>query len=123
MATASPPRRVLIVEDDPDVRYVLRILLKLLGHRVEEAANGTDGLLRLLALRPDVALVDVGLPGLDGHALARTVRKLPGGANLFLVALTGYSSPDDRQRALAAGFDAHLAKPVAESELLQILAH
>jgi CheY-like chemotaxis protein/anti-sigma regulatory factor (Ser/Thr protein kinase) len=119
---ASPSRLVLVIEDDSDVRYSFGVLLGLLGHRVEEAASGLEGMDKLLALRPDVALIDIGLPGLNGYALARAVRESPGGASLFLVALTGYGTAEDRQNALDAGFDAHLPKPVEESALVDVLA-
>jgi signal transduction histidine kinase/CheY-like chemotaxis protein len=119
---SSPSRLVLVIEDDADVRYSFSALIRLLGHRVEEAATGPEGLEKLLALRPDLALIDVGLPGLNGYALARTARQSPDGADLFLVALTGYASAEDRRRALDAGFDAHLAKPVAENALREVLA-
>ncbi len=121
-ALAPTARRVLIVEDHPDARESLRLLLALEGHEVDEAADGTSALDKIIALRPDVALVDIGLPGLDGYSLAQAVRAAPGGKSLFLVALTGYGQPEDRRRAIAAGFDAHLVKPVEPDRLRQILA-
>jgi signal transduction histidine kinase len=109
-------RRILIVEDNGDARAMLRRALELAGHEVHDAADGPDGLASLQRLRPDVALIDVGLPGLDGYEVARKARAELGGA-VRLVALTGYGQPEDRRRALAAGFDAHLVKPV-EPEVL-----
>jgi PAS domain S-box-containing protein len=121
-ATASaPPTRVLVVEDHEDARASLRLLLSLDGHEVEEAEDGHVAFEKIMAWRPDVALVDIGLPGLDGYALARAVRAAPGGKGLFLVALTGYGQPQDRKRAIEAGFDAHLVKPVEPDRLKEIL--
>lgn len=110
-------RRILVVEDNADAREMLRHLLNLAGHEVHEAADGPGGLEAALRLRPDIALVDVGLPGFDGYQLARRVR---GGAGptIYLVALTGYGQPDDRRQAMEAGFDAHLVKPVNPESLL-----
>jgi signal transduction histidine kinase len=111
------PRRILVVEDNPDGREMLHHLLKMAGHEVLEAVDGPSGLEATLRQRPDVALVDVGLPGLDGYELARRVRAT-GDASIYLVALTGYGQPDDRRQAMEAGFDAHLVKPVNPEALL-----
>jgi CheY-like chemotaxis protein len=116
------PRRVLIVEDSEDVRESLRILLELDGHEVVVAPDGSAGLERLQALRPDVALIDFGLPRLDGLTLAARIRATPGGERFCLIALTGYGRPEDRERAVAAGFDAFLVKPVDYGELTGVLA-
>lgn len=120
VAATSPngaPRRILVVEDNADAREMLHHLLNLAGHEVHEAADGPGGLEAALRLRPDIALVDVGLPGFDGYHLARCVRDSPG-PSIYLVALTGYGQPDDRRQAMAAGFDAHLVKPVNPDALL-----
>ncbi len=120
---ASPPQRrhVLIIEDNGDARESLAMLLRILGHRVDVAEDGPDGADAALALRPQVALIDIGLPTLDGYAVAGRVRAALG-QGVLLVALTGYGQPEDRERALAAGFDAHIAKPVEMEELQRILA-
>jgi CheY-like chemotaxis protein len=110
-AELGPRRVVLVVEDGPDNRETLQELLELLGHEVHTAVDGVEGVERALALRPDVALVDIGLPRLDGFEVARRLRAELG-AGVFLVALTGYGQPEDRARALAAGFDMHLTKPM-----------
>ena len=110
-------RRILVVEDNADAREMLRVVLELAGHEVHEAVDGPSGLARALDLRPDIALVDIGLPGFDGLEIARRVRQAVG-ASIQLVALTGYGQPDDRRLALEAGFDAHLVKPVDPPALL-----
>jgi two-component system, chemotaxis family, CheB/CheR fusion protein len=115
------PVSVLIVEDVADSRKILRRLLSLDGHDVREAADGHSGLASLLSEPPDVALVDVGLPGIDGYEVARIARKDPALKRVRLVALTGYGRPEDRQAVLAAGFDEHLVKPVNPSDLARVL--
>ncbi|WP_437685523.1 ATP-binding protein [Sorangium sp. So ce176] len=121
-AEAAARRRVLVVEDAADVRRMLREFLEALGHEVAVAADGLDGVAKLLALRPDVAFVDVGLPGIDGHEVARRARAAPGGEALYLVALSGYGGPEDQARSARAGFDLHLTKPVIAATLQQVLA-
>jgi signal transduction histidine kinase/DNA-binding response OmpR family regulator len=120
-ATRLQPLHILLVEDNPDIRETLRDLLELHGHRVEEASDGRSAVELVLSQRPQVALVDIGLPELDGYQVAELVRASAGGANTRLVALTGYGHPEDRKRALEAGFDAHLVKPVSSDDLSQIL--
>ncbi|MGH7322770.1 MAG: hybrid sensor histidine kinase/response regulator [Candidatus Rokuibacteriota bacterium] len=121
--TAAPPaRRILLVEDNQDAREALRVLLTLRGHQVQEAADGRSGIALALAESPEVALIDIGLPEADGYEVARQVRAAPAGERIFLVALTGYGQPDDRRRTRAAGFDAHLVKPVDPDELGRVLA-
>jgi two-component system, sensor histidine kinase len=117
----SPTVSVLIVEDVEDARKSLARLLTLEGHDVREAADGYAGLAALMSRPPDVALVDVGLPGLDGYEIARRVRQNPALHRVRLVALTGYGSPGDRTALLAAGFDEHLVKPVSPEQLAPLL--
>jgi len=102
---------VLIVEDHPDGRESLRTLLRLRGYAVETAADGVEGVERGLALRPQVALVDIGLPRLDGYEVARQLREALG-AGIRLLACTAYGEPEVRRRALEAGFDAVMVKPL-----------
>lgn len=109
------PRRVVLVEDNDDVRTMLEQLLIIAGHDVATANDGPSGLTRILEARPDVAFVDIGLPGFDGYELARRVRARK--ETIRLVALTGYGQPEDRRRARDAGFDLHLTKPVGIDEL------
>jgi PAS domain S-box-containing protein len=119
-ATVSP-RRVLVVEDSPDARQSLRLLLELAGHEVETSEDGPSGLAKLGAFRPDVALIDLGLPGMDGYAVARELRRRPDTRAIRLVAVTGYGQAEDRRRALAAGFDQHVTKPVDATMLDDLL--
>jgi PAS domain S-box-containing protein len=119
---SAPQRRVLIVEDGADARESLRLLLEHAGHVVETAEDGPSGLAKLQAFRPDVALIDLGLPGIDGYTLARLARRQPETSGIRLVAITGYGQAEDRQRALAAGFDVHVTKPVDPVTLQNLLA-
>jgi two-component system, sensor histidine kinase len=112
---------ILIVEDSDDHRETLRELLELSGYDVITAADGDRGIAAIKSERPDVALVDIGLPGIDGYELARQVRVLVGDT-LRLVALTGYGSERDRKAALEAGFDEHLVKPVDFDEVQAVLS-
>jgi CheY-like chemotaxis protein len=108
--------RILIVEDNKDSRETLRTLLELLGHHVDVAEDGVEGIHKALTCSPMIALVDVGLPLLDGYKVAQCLRTVLG-RKIFLVAHTGYGQPEDRRRAFEAGFDAHLVKPVDWLEL------
>ncbi|HEX7192783.1 MAG TPA: ATP-binding protein [Thermoanaerobaculia bacterium] len=114
-----PSRRIIIVDDNPDIRDLLQIKLKKLGHAVETAGDGHAGLQRIAEIRPDIAIIDIGMPGMDGYELAKRVRdSLEDG--ILLIALTGFGQADDRDRAAAAGFDEHLTKPIRVEELQQI---
>ncbi|HEY4998878.1 MAG TPA: ATP-binding protein, partial [Usitatibacter sp.] len=117
----SGKRHVLVVEDNDDARETLGMVLEMMGHRVETACDGASAVDKALASPPDVALVDVGLPGFDGYEVARRLRAGLG-ARTFLVALTGYGLPEDRARAIDAGFDAHVVKPVDYGTLAEVLA-
>jgi PAS domain S-box-containing protein len=118
---AGESRRILLVEDSEDIRETLAELFQELGHQVATAANGLDGVSQALALRPDVAFVDIGLPGIDGYEVARRIRAAPGGKELYLIALTGYGGAEATQAALDAGFDLHLTKPVDPANLPRLL--
>ena len=109
-------RRILVIEDQPDARRALQRLLQIWGHQVEVAEDGPRGVEAATKTNPDVAFVDVGLPGLDGYEVARRIRATMGN-RVRLIALTGYGQPEDRDRAHAAGFDLHLVKPVDRDEL------
>ncbi len=116
-SSGGPALRILIVEDNADGREMLRLLLEILGHEVIVAADGVEGVEKALQWHPDVAVIDIGLPRLDGYAVARRLRRELG-CELFLITQTGYGRPEDREQALAAGFDVHLTKPVDPVELL-----
>jgi signal transduction histidine kinase/CheY-like chemotaxis protein len=119
--TAPVPCRVLMVEDYADARDSLRSLLELSGHEVREAADGPTGVDLALSLEPDVVLIDIGLPGLDGYDVARRIRSTSRGHLMVLAAVTGYGQPEDRRRAEEAGFDALLVKPVDPDQLTELL--
>ena len=117
-----PALRILLVEDNVDAREMLRTLLELAGHQLHEAADGPEGLRLARTLRPHVALVDLGLPGIDGLEVAAGIRSSRECDGMVLVALTGYGQAQDRQKARDAGFDVHLVKPVDEERLRAILS-
>lgn len=120
IASAPAVRRILVIEDNADIRDLLRIKLRQLGHKVESAEDGMKGLEKLLASPPEVALVDIGLPGIDGYEIARRVREKIG-SNVYLIALTGYGQAEDKRKALDAGFDVHLTKPADFVDLQNVL--
>jgi PAS domain S-box-containing protein len=120
-STAPGAMRVLIVEDNDDSRETLQDLLALWGHDVTVASDGVSGLRALKEALPDIALIDIGLPGIDGYELSRQIRALRGGEKVRLVALTGYGQPEDRARALSAGFDDHMVKPLEPEKLRRLL--
>jgi signal transduction histidine kinase len=113
--------RVVLVEDSADIRETCKDALELLGCEVHVAETGPAGLECILSAKPDLALVDIGLPGMDGFELSRRARAL--GCTVKLVALTGYGAPEDQQRARLAGFDEHLTKPVTIPVLERAIAN
>ena len=120
--TTSAKKRILVVEDSDEYRQILQETLEDLGHEVFVARDGLTGAARILELLPDLALVDLGLPGLDGYELARRVRSTEQGAELCLVALSGYGSESDKSEAQRAGYDRHLTKPISLDELSHVIA-
>ena len=107
-----PGRRVLVVDDNEDAAEALAEALVDLGHAVEVAHDGPQALAKLETFSPDVALLDIGLPLMDGYELARRIRHEPRLSGIRLVSITGYGQHSDRVRAQEAGFDVHLVKPV-----------
>jgi two-component system CheB/CheR fusion protein len=113
-------RRILVIEDNRDAAKALGMVLRIQGHDVTLAYDGAEGLEKVHELHPDVVLCDIGLPGLDGYEVARSVRGDPSLASTYLVALSGYASREDGHRATEAGFDVHLAKPLSIDRLAGI---
>ena len=119
-ASKASVKRVLVVDDNPDIRDSLRMLLVMWGHEVDVASSGEEALALALSIRPDIALVDIGLPGMDGYQVAKAIRQASADwrTKIKLVAVTGYGQPSDRQQALDSGFDGHMLKPV-DTDLLE----
>jgi CheY-like chemotaxis protein len=120
-AAEGQPKHILVIDDNENVLATVKMLLESLGYRVSTAATGEAGVKRALSLRPDAALVDLGLPGLNGLQVAQRLRADLGGA-IRLVALTGYSRESDIAEARAAGFDRHLVKSGDPGTLLRAMA-
>jgi signal transduction histidine kinase/ActR/RegA family two-component response regulator len=114
--------RVLLIEDNEDSRQTLATVLALCGHHVIEAGDGAEGVRIANAEQPEVAVVDIGLPGIDGYEVARRLRAAATDHRIGLIALTGYGQAEDRERALSAGFDMHLSKPVQPERLVEAIA-
>jgi CheY-like chemotaxis protein len=121
-AVAAEHFKVLIVEDNADVARSLGMLVEMLGHRVELVDNGDLALPAALAFAPDLVVLDIGLPGMNGYQIARAMRAQPALRNAMIVACTGYGQEDDRLRVQEAGFDKHLVKPVRVTDLENILS-
>ena len=114
--------KALIVEDNADARSSFSDLLKSLGHQVSEAADGPSGVEVIRACQPDVALIDIGLPGIDGYEVARRIRADGACARTVLIAMTGYARPEHRENAHEAGFQGFMVKPIDPHQLSQLLA-
>jgi signal transduction histidine kinase len=120
----SPSRErfeVLLIEDNEDARETMSMLLTSYGHMVTQAVDGPDGIQKATARRPDAIVIDIGLPGIDGHEVARRLRASASTGDIPLIALTGYGSEQDRQSAINAGFDVHLVKPVNTNALISAI--
>jgi CheY-like chemotaxis protein len=114
--------RVVVVDDNVDAAEGLALLLRLSGQEVRVAYDGPSALALAGRFRPQVVLLDLGLPGMDGYEVARRLRGQPELEATYLVAVTGWGQPEDRQRSKEMGFDRHLVKPVDSSLLVQLLA-
>jgi len=114
--------RALVVDDNADAAELVVEILRAMGHDARAATDGRSALEVAAALHPDLALLDIGLPVMDGYELAAHMRRLPGLSSMRLVAITGYGQDSDRLRSREAGFDAHLVKPVSIHALAQVIA-
>jgi CheY-like chemotaxis protein len=118
---SSLARRILVVDDYPIVAESLKRVLALAGHNVRTAHDGSAALEVLTSFRPEVIVLDIGLPGMSGYDLARQIRELTASSPVILIAATGYGQSEDRDRAHQAGFDHHLTKPVDCVGLLELI--
>jgi PAS domain S-box-containing protein len=121
-APATAPRKVLIADDNADAAQALATLLRLAGHEVQWAADGEEAVETAERFAPDAAVLDLGMPRLNGFEVARRIREEPWGRNMLLIAVTGWAKDEDRRRTKEAGFDFHLVKPAAPSALLELLS-
>jgi CheY-like chemotaxis protein len=103
---------ILVIEDNEKNRYLSSFILKGAGYRVIEAVTGEEGVATALGLRPDLILMDIQLPGIDGYETTRRIRADPGGAEMPIIALTSYAMTGDRERALASGCTGYIEKPI-----------
>src|SRR4051812_31237094 len=118
----QPGLRILVADDERDQVATLALLLADEGHQVREVYRGSEVLRMVRDFDPDVALIDIGMPGMTGYDVAREIRQVFGGARPLLIAVTGWKQSSDRILARLAGFDHHLAKPFDPKELLALMA-
>ena len=121
MVNGSAPVTVLVVDDSADCRDSLTTLLELDGNEVRTAGNGAEALEVASGFAPDLVVLDIRMPTMDGYECARRLRELPRGEDLLLVALTGWGQPEHRERARNAGFDGHLTKPLEYEALCRLV--
>lgn len=119
--TQQSARRILVVDDNRDAARTLTLLLNLKGHEAHECYSGEQALVDAERLRPQVILVDISMPGLDGYQTCQLLRQQPWSRHLVMIALSGYGAQEDQRRSQEAGFDMHLVKPVDLMDLLQVL--
>jgi PAS domain S-box-containing protein len=121
LAPSATKRHILVVDDNVDAAESMGMMLRMLGHEVEIVHEGEGALSAAAAKMPDVVLLDIGLPGMNGYEVAQHLRARPEGQGVKIYALTGYGQDEDRRRSRAAGFDGHLVKPVLPAELLALI--
>ncbi len=121
--TAGAKRRVLIIEDNADVQLMLKTLVEFWGHEVWVASDGHAGLRAIERVKPDIALIDIDLPSVNGYEMARRLTAHPLRRRPYLVAVTGYSAPEQKEQALRSGFDLHLAKPAEPTQLSELISN
>jgi CheY-like chemotaxis protein len=119
--TSVAPRRALVIDDDHDVADSLTLLLRLFGCEVRTTYDGFAGISTLVEFEPEIVLLDVGMPGMNGYETARRIRELPEGRELLLVAVTGLGQDGVRERTREAGFDLHLTKPASIDAIERLL--
>jgi CheY-like chemotaxis protein len=119
--TPTTARRILIVDDNRDSAMSLAMLLKLTGHETHTAFDGLEAVEAAATFKPELVLMDIGLPKLNGYEACRRIREQPWGKNMVLVALTGWGQEDDRQKSKEVGFNAHMVKPVDLPALMDLL--
>jgi len=122
VSNGTPRRRVLVVDDKGDSADTLAKLLALSGHETQTAYDGNEAVGAVETFLPDLVLLDIGLPKLNGYEVCRRIRELPGGERIVVVALTGWGQEQDRRKSKEAGFNEHLVKPIEYGELMKLLA-
>jgi CheY-like chemotaxis protein len=121
-ASSISPRRILIVDDNRDGAETMSMLLNMSGHETHVAHTGTEALEIAARLRPDIGLLDIGLPDFSGYEVAGRIRHEAWGKHMLLIAITGWGQADDKRQALTAGFDHHLTKPIDPTQLEALFA-
>ena len=117
-------RKILVVDDNEGLTKLLsKLLVRLGGHQVVQALDGPSALRSFEQFQPEIVLLDIGLPGMDGHEVATRIRASQNGHETLLVALTGFGEAQDRQKSMDSGFDTHLVKPASIAELEELFAH
>jgi len=114
--------RILIADDNRDAAATLAMLLELMGHTVQHVNDGEAAVQSAIAFQPQIVLLDIGMPKVNGYEACRQIRAQPGGTDIMLVAITGWGQPEDRLSSKGAGFDQHLIKPVDPTMLENMLA-
>jgi DNA-binding response OmpR family regulator len=123
-APAESPRRlhkILLIEDNDDARRTLSLALQMSGHQVYAAPDGQAGIETADAVDPEVAVIDIGLPGISGYQVGEDLRRKPAHESMVLIALTGYGQPDSLRRARDAGFDEYITKPIEPDRLMRLI--
>jgi CheY-like chemotaxis protein len=121
VAQPTVRHRILLVDDNADAATMLAMVLRLLGHEVVTAQSGAEGLEQGAHFLPDVAILDIGMPGMDGYEVCQRLRGYPWGASIYVIALTGWGAEEVRRRTREAGFNLHLVKPVDRETLRSAL--
>jgi CheY-like chemotaxis protein len=122
-SSSAPGRRLLVVDDNEDAARALALLLNALGHHAEFVVDPREAVEAARRVDPEIAFIDIAMPGIDGHQLAAMIRSDPGLKEMRLIAVSGFDQPEDRLRTRQAGFDAHIGKPVDLHLVGSMLAH